>query len=80
MPPLRMKDGFPGEIMYVAPRPMLEKARSHPLIRPLTPIDIGWFPSARYHYRERPSGGAKLCAAPGYSGQTATDRPIFRFH
>ncbi|MCY3778936.1 MAG: AraC family transcriptional regulator [Chloroflexi bacterium] len=49
-------DGFAGEIMYVVPRPMLQKARSHPLVRPLTPTDIGWFPSARYHYRERPSG------------------------
>ncbi len=56
MPSLRLKDGFPGEIMYVVPRPMLEKARSHPLVSPLTPTDIGWFPSARFHYRERPSG------------------------
>ena len=56
MQSLRLKDGFPGEIMYVVPRPMLEKARSHPLVSPLTPTDIGWFPSARYHYRERPSG------------------------
>lgn len=56
MQPLRLMDGFAGEIMYVVPRPMLQKARSHPLVRPLTPTDIGWFPSARYHYRERPSG------------------------
>lgn len=42
--------------MYVVPRPILDKARSHPLVSPLTPTDIGWFPAARYHYRERPSG------------------------
>ena len=56
MQPIRLKDGFQGEIMYVVPRPILQKARSHPLVSPLTPTDIGWFPSARYHYRERPSG------------------------
>ena len=56
MQPLRLKDGFPGEIMYVVPRPVLDKARSHPLVSPLTPTDIGWFPSARFHYRERPAG------------------------
>ena len=52
----RLMDGFPGEIMYVVPRPVLEKARSHPLVSPLTPTDIGWFPSARFHHRERPAG------------------------
>ena len=56
MQSLRLKDGFPGEIMYDVPRPSLEKARSHPLVSPLTPTDIGWFPAARYHYRERPAG------------------------
>ncbi len=56
MQPIRLKDGFAGEIMYVVPRPVLARARSHPLVSPLTPTDIGWFPSARFHYRERPSG------------------------
>ena len=42
--------------MYVVPRPILEKARTHPLVNALTPTDIGWFPAARYHYRERPAG------------------------
>ncbi len=56
MATLRLKDGFAGEIMYVVPRPILEKARAHPLVNALTPTDIGWFPAARYHYRERPAG------------------------
>ncbi len=53
---IRIRDGFPGEVMYVVPRPMLENAASHPLVHPLTPTDIGWFPNAKYHYRERPEG------------------------
>jgi len=59
MQSIRLKDGFPGEIMYVVPRPILQAARSHPLISPLTPTDIGWFPAARYHYRERPAGASE---------------------
>lgn len=52
----RLKDGFLGEIMYVVPRPLLANVTKHPLVNPLTPTDIGWFPTARYHYRERPTG------------------------
>lgn len=67
MQPRRLKDGFPGEIMHVVPRPILQKARSHPLVSPLTPTDIGWFPKARYHYRERRAGAPEhiliVCAA-----------------
>jgi len=53
---IRLRDGFPGEVMYVVPRPMLQNAANHPLVHPLMPTDIGWFPSARYHYRERLDG------------------------
>ena len=42
--------------MYVVPRPVLAEASRYPLVRPLYPTDIGWFPRARYHYRERPRG------------------------
>ena len=66
MSEIRLKDGFAGEIMHVVPRPVLKKARSHPLVNALTPTDIGWFPSARFHYRERPAGAPEhiliLCA------------------
>ena len=38
------------------PRPILADARRHPLVRALYPTDIGWYPEARYHYRERING------------------------
>ena len=38
------------------PRPILAKAMQHPLIRPVYPTDVGWFPSAGHHYRDRPNG------------------------
>lgn len=53
---IRLRDGFPGELMYVVPRPLLHNLSKHPLVHPLMPTDIGWFPHAQYHYRERPEG------------------------
>ena len=55
----RLRQGFAGQDMYVIPRPILAEARRHPLVRPLYPTDIGWYPQARYHYRERPGGAAQ---------------------
>jgi AraC family transcriptional regulator of arabinose operon len=56
MDEIRLRDGFVGEVMYVMPRPFPQDVSNHPLIKPLMPTDIGWFPAARYHYRERPNG------------------------
>lgn len=53
---LHLREGFAGQDMYVIPRPILSEARRHPLVRSLYPTDIGWYPKARYHYRERQHG------------------------
>jgi AraC-like DNA-binding protein len=45
--------------MYVIPRPILAECRSHPLVEPLYPTDIGWFPEARHHFRSRPGGAGQ---------------------
>jgi AraC-like DNA-binding protein len=74
----RLREGFTGQEMYVIPRPTLAELRNHPLIRALYPTDIGWFPRARYHYRQRPQGAPEdhiiLCiSGHGYvevEGQT----------
>jgi hypothetical protein len=42
--------------MFVIPRSILSRARQHPLVRSVYPTDIGWFPTAAHHYRERPEG------------------------
>jgi AraC-like DNA-binding protein len=42
--------------MFVIPRPVLTQASQHPLVRSAFPTDIGWFPSAAHHYRERVNG------------------------
>lgn len=67
MPAIRKRDGFEGQIMHVIPRPMLKKFSQHILIHQLIATDIGWYPTARNHYRKRPSGAPEhiliLCVA-----------------
>lgn len=53
---LRLREGFAGQDMFVIPRPILAHARRHPLVRSAYPTDIGWFPTAGHHFRERPHG------------------------
>lgn len=57
--PVQMRDGFAGQDMFVIPRPILARARRHPLIRSVYPTDIGYFPTAAHHYRDRPNGAAQ---------------------
>ncbi|MBZ0300462.1 MAG: AraC family ligand binding domain-containing protein [Anaerolineae bacterium] len=56
MSPIRIREGFEGQILHVIPRTTTEKVASHPLIYPLMPTDIGWYPHARYHYCQRDTG------------------------
>jgi len=62
---MRKREGFEGQIMYVIPRPMLKDMTRNVLLHQLLATDIGWFPSAKYHYRARPNGAPehilKLC-------------------
>lgn len=51
-----MREGFRGQILHVIPRAILQELSTHPLLHSLAPTDIGWYPHARYHYRERPQG------------------------
>jgi len=53
---LKLREGFAGQDMFVIPRPVLNRARQHPLVRSVYPTDIGWFPTAGHHFRQRPGG------------------------
>ncbi|MBW7457261.1 helix-turn-helix domain-containing protein [Paenibacillus sepulcri] len=53
---LRKADGFEAEKIIVLPPYILKEMVAHPLIRQLYITDIGYFPRARHHYRDRPSG------------------------
>lgn len=52
-------EGFPGQRIVVLPRPVLSAARKHPLTAGLIPTDVGYFPKAHGHYRERPHGAGQ---------------------
>ena len=55
----KLREGFAGQDMYVIPRPILARARQHPLVRSVYPTDIGWFPKAGHHFRQRPDGAGQ---------------------
>lgn len=53
---MRIREGFTGQIHYVIPRHFLQEVKKHPLLHALFPTDIGWYPQARFHFRDRPAG------------------------
>lgn len=50
------RDGFAGQIQYVIPRPILAGTTGHILVSGLFPTDIGWYPRANFHHRQRENG------------------------
>ena len=49
-------DGFEAQKLLVLSETLLEDIAHRPLIKPLYVTDIGFFPLALHHYRERPEG------------------------
>src|SRR5579884_890073 len=56
MQAIRKADGFEAEKLIVFPDALLEDIAHHLLVKPVYITDIGFFPHAQYHYRERPEG------------------------
>lgn len=54
--PLRKSDGFNGQKAIVLPDKVLKSYRKSALINALFVTDIGFYPKAKFHYRERESG------------------------
>lgn len=53
---LKLHDGFIGERSIILPAMILKTCEEHPLLRRLHITDIGYYPHAMYHYRERANG------------------------
>ncbi len=49
-------DGFDNQFLFVLPRDYTDAFCDDPLFSHFRVTDIGYFPSARYHYRRRPDG------------------------
>ncbi|MEJ6951905.1 AraC family transcriptional regulator [Natronospora cellulosivora (SeqCode)] len=52
----RKKDGFKNQKLFVIPEDITKEVSRHPLGEDLLITDIGYFPDAQYHYRERKEG------------------------
>ena len=50
------REGFKGERMIVLPTKAFRDYVEHPLVRRLYLTDVGFFPCAQDHYRERKDG------------------------
>jgi AraC family transcriptional regulator of arabinose operon len=56
---VKKMEGFPGEIVIVVPGKIIEEIKKNPLINGLYVTDIGFYPNARFHYRDRKEGIAE---------------------
>jgi AraC family transcriptional regulator of arabinose operon len=53
---MKKQDGFPGQQSYVIPERIIDQLKKSPLCSDLYVTDIGYYPYARHHYRERQNG------------------------
>ena len=67
--PIRIREGFKDQRLCVMPQKVLEGFAQNPLICPLMPTAMGWYPNARYHYCEREDGAPEYILALCVSGE-----------
>ena len=63
-----MREGFKDQLLSVIPNKVLEGFIPNPLVNPLMPTAMGWYPTARYHYCEREEGAPEHILALCLSG------------
>jgi AraC-like DNA-binding protein len=57
---LKKKDGFQGQRAIIIPTSVLTAVcELHPVIKQLYVTDIGYYPNAQYHHRDRPQGSSQ---------------------
>jgi AraC-like DNA-binding protein len=56
----RIAEGFPGQRAVVLPRPVIASWLNAAPLLELSPSDVGHYPHARWHHRERPEGSPEL--------------------
>lgn len=75
---LKIKDGFKGERSLIMPEMILSLAKEDPVLRTLHITDIGYYPHATHHYRERtePIDQYVLIYCVKGSGKYSVEGPI----
>lgn len=66
---MKKKDGFPGQISFVIPDRILALVKTNPLTADLYITDMGYYPQARHHFRERPGGSSQYILIYCVEGQ-----------
>ena len=63
-------DGFSGQIQWVVPGPVLAGTAKHILVSGIYPTDVGCYPKALHHFRQREAGAEQniLILCTGGSG------------
>ena len=56
---MKRKEGFPGQLSYIIPKTTLDKLLQNPLFEDLYITDMGYYPYALYHHRERLEGSSQ---------------------
>lgn len=69
MKPNRLAEGFRGQVLHFAAAGLRLELARHPLGSELYSPDLGWFPRALNHYRERPQGAEEHILIYCSSGQ-----------
>ena len=75
MTPIRLREGFKDQLLFVMPNEVLGGFVQNPLVSALMPTAMGWYPNARYHYCEREHGAPEhiLALCVGGSGWFQVD-------
>lgn len=66
---MKKEDGFPGQISIVLPEKIIGLIKRNPLISDLYLTDIGYYPQASHHFRERPTGSTQFILIYCVDGQ-----------
>jgi len=53
---MKKKEGFPGQLSYIIPDKIREISKQNPLTEDLYLTDIGYYPKASHHFRNREAG------------------------
>jgi len=77
---MRRPDGFPNEVLLILSQKDLARVQGGPLTKGLYATDLGFFPKAEGHYRNRPGGCDQhivLLCLEGSGRYRVADGPVF---
>lgn len=66
---MKKEEGFPGQISFVIPERILSLVKDKSVTSDLYITDIGYYPEARFHFRERLSGTSQFILIYCVSGR-----------